>query len=218
MPPSPDPDISIIIPVFNESKNLERCLNSIPNSKAIEILISDGGSTDNSLEIAQTFDVKILHSEKGRAQQMNKAAAAASGTTLLFLHADTILPNNAISSIQQAIHQGFSMGCFERIFDTKHFLLRHTSRWAGWRAKHFFLAYGDQAIFIQRQLFETLNGYQNMPRFEDLDLTLRAKKHGSWTLLPGPIITNARRFGKSPLKRILKDAGLTIAWLLGIIR
>ena len=149
---------------------------------------------------------------------MNIGAKSASGEILLFLHADTQLPPSTASSLRQAIQAGYSMGCFERVFDTKHPLPRHTSRWAGWRARKFFITYGDQAMFIRRDLFEQLNGYRDLKRFEDVDLGLRAKKHGRWTVLDDPITTDARRFGKTPLIRIIKDAGLTIAWLTGIIK
>ena len=80
-----------------------------------------------------------------------------------------------------------------------------------------FLAYGDQAIFIRRDLFEQLGGYRPLKRFEDLDLACRAKRHGSWTILPSPILTDARRFGRHPLPRIIRDAFLTLAWLMGVI-
>lgn len=218
MTPPPRPDISIIIPVLNESANLQQCLTSIPHDPRVEVIISDGGSTDESTEIANRYGAKVIHSQRGRASQMNAGARNASGDVLLFLHADTRLPSVAAKSIRTAVESGFAMGCFERAFDSDHSLLRHTSRWAGWRAKHFFLVYGDQAIFIQRHLFESLKGYRELDRFEDVDLALRAKKRGCWTVLPGPIITDARRFDKSPVRRVMMDAWLTLAWLLGIIR
>lgn len=211
------PDVSIIIPVLNESENLERCLASLPHHSNIEVIISDGGSTDNSIQIARQFPVQIVHAERGRSRQMNTAARVATGQTLLFLHADTQLPHNALESIIQSIHAGYSMGCFERVFDTDAPLLKWTSQWAGWRVRKFFLAYGDQAIFIRRNLFDILGGYRTMKRFEDLDLAIRAKKRGRWTVLSPPIITDARRFGKAPLRRVLQDTWLTLAWLAGII-
>ncbi|MFK7911913.1 MAG: TIGR04283 family arsenosugar biosynthesis glycosyltransferase [Akkermansiaceae bacterium] len=211
-------DISIIIPVLNESENLERCLASLPADFNVDVIVCDGGSADDSLEIAQQSGASVVSSDRGRAQQMNAGARVALGDILLFLHADTLLPENAIASIRRAVKDEFSMGCFERVFDTPHPLLRYTSKCAGWRARKFFLAYGDQAIFIRRDLFEKLDGYRLMRRFEDMDLALRAKKHGRWIVLPDTVTTDARRFGKSPIKRVLKDAWLTVAWLIGLIK
>lgn len=216
MTPAPDPEISIVIPVLEESGNLERCLGAIPADPLVEVIVSDGGSADGSVDIARRSDAAIIHSETGRARQMNAGARVASGQVLLFLHADTRLPVNAADAIRQALRDGFSMGCFERVFDTAHPLLLHTSRWAGWRAKKFFIVYGDQAVFIRRDLFEHLGGYRGLGRFEDVDLALRAKQHGRWAVLPDPVVTDARRFGSSPVRRILKDAWLTAAWLAGI--
>ena len=210
--------ISIIIPVLNEEDSIGKCLDSLPSGPDVEVIVSDGGSTDKSVELAKKSDTTVIDSPMGRAQQMNAGAKVATGDVLLFLHADTQLPGDAANSIRQAISEGFSMGCFERVFDSDHPLLKWTSRWAGWRARKFFVVYGDQAIFIRRDLFEQLGGYRELKRFEDVDLGLRAKKKGRWTVLPGPIMTDARRFGASPLKRVLKDAWLTIAWMTGIIR
>lgn len=214
----PQPVISVVIPVLNETGNLERCLTRLPAGPAIEVIVSDGGSTDDSAGVALGLGAQVVPSEQGRAKQMNAGADVATGEVLIFLHADTQLTENAATLVRQALSEGYAMGCFERVFDSDHPLLRRTSRWAGWRARNYFLAYGDQAIFIRRDLFEKLGGYREMKRFEDLDLTRRARRHGRWTVLPGPIITDARRFGKSPLKRVLADAWLTIAWLTGMIK
>jgi rSAM/selenodomain-associated transferase 2 len=211
------PSISIIIPFLNESENLHQCLASIPKADGITVIASDGGSSDDSIEIATHYGATIVRASNGRATQMNAGAEIATGDVLLFLHADTRLPANAIESIQQAITNDYAVGCFERVFDSDSPLLKRTSHWAGWRARKFFFAFGDQAIFIRRDLFEHLGGYRNLRRFEDLDLSLRARKRDRWSVLSGPVTTSARRFGKSPLRRLIKDACITIAWLLGII-
>jgi len=225
MIPAHKPSLSIIIPVLNESENLRPCLSALASASASidppndhwEIILCDGGSTDNTIKIASESPFQLISSAPGRAIQMNAAARCATGETLLFLHADTQLPPNANDSIITAISGGASMGCFERRFDSSSKLLTMTSRLATWRVRRTFLAYGDQAIFIRRDLFEQLGGYRPIKRFEDLDLARRAKRHGRWAILPGPILTDARRFGRHPLPHIIRDAFLTLAWLMGII-
>ncbi|MCP5536570.1 MAG: TIGR04283 family arsenosugar biosynthesis glycosyltransferase [Akkermansiaceae bacterium] len=211
------PVISIIIPALNESENLHTCLSSLPYQDMVEVILSDGGSIDDTLAIAQQFPIVILHADRGRARQMNAAARCARGDVLLFLHADTILPPNAYHELIRSIQDGCLMGCFERKFDTSSRLLAVTSRWAGWRARKLFWAYGDQAIFINHALFRRLGGYRDLRRFEDLDLAIRAKPHGRWTVLPEPVVTDARRFGKHPLPRLASDFFLTLAWRAGLI-
>jgi len=212
------PKLSIIIPVLNESKTLRTCLEKLPISNNIEVIICDGGSHDDTVEIAQAFPLKIVHSPKGRANQMNAGANTAKGDILLFLHADTTLPDSGCETVIESIESGFSMGCFERQFTGNSWILKKTSKWAAWRVRKTFWAYGDQAMFIRRDLFEKIGGFKILPRFEDLDLAIRAKKHGTWTVLPGPVISDARRFKGGKLQRIAGDFLLTVRWLTGIVK
>jgi len=211
------PALSIVVPTLNESGNLRTCLSSIDYQGKLEVILCDGGSSDETLEIASEFPVVIVTSKAGRAAQMNAGARCARGDILLFLHADTALPKKAYEDIIESFLEGISMGCFERRFNSSSRLLALTSRWAGWRARKTFLVYGDQAIFIKRSLFKTLGGYRDMRRFEDLDLAVRAKPHGRWRVISGPIESDARRFGSNPLPIIIRDIVLTLAWLMGII-
>lgn len=210
------------MPVLNESEGLRQCLENLPiKSQAkheIEVIICDGGSHDRTLEIARKFPVKIIHAAAGRANQMNAGAAAASGEIFLFLHADTTLPERGCDAVIKAIESEFSMGCFERKFTNSSRTLRKTSAWAGWRARKTYWVYGDQAMFMRRDVFEQISGFKPLARFEDLDLALRAKRHGRWTVLPGTAVSDARRFENGPLRRIIGDFLLTVGWLTGIIR
>lgn len=223
--PHPQPprhvEVSIIIPTLNEAENLPGCLKSIhacSSWNTTEVIICDGGSSDETTYIAAQFSATIIHSPQGRARQMNAGARCAKGNTLLFLHADTQLPPNALYDISKATENGIITGCFDRQFSHPGKLLTLTSRLAGWRARKTFYAYGDQALFIRRDIFTQLEGYRNLARFEDLDLAIRAKALGRWTVLPGPIISSSRRFGRFPLFRVIHDTWLTFLWLTGIIR
>lgn len=211
--PCPE-SISVIIPTLNEEDTIQRCLQFLHPENTTEVIICDGGSTDHTCALIEKHqNIQLVTSPPGRAIQMNHAASLASGDILLFLHADTMLPPDGLKKIRQSIQAGYSMGCFERKFEPSNWLLNLTSRLAGWRARKFFLAYGDQAIFIRRDLFQQLGGYRNLTQFEDIDLTRRARHQKSWTVLPDPIVSDARRFQPSPLIRIIKDAILTAFWL-----
>ncbi|BDS05631.1 glycosyl transferase [Oceaniferula spumae] len=220
--PSTFPKLSIIIPVLNEGVVLRSCLEKLPltadPSSEIEVIISDGGSQDDTVEIARDFPVTIIYSPAGRAEQMNAGANAARGKTLLFLHADTILPASGCESVIASIESGFSMGCFDRKFSGTSSILKKTSVWAGWRVRKAFWAYGDQAMFIRHDVFVHVGGFKPLPRFEDLDLAIRAKRHGTWTVLPGPVISDGRRFKNGTLRRVIGDFLLTVGWLTGIVR
>jgi len=214
-------EVSIIIPTLNEAENLPTCLKSIQQCDAFntaEVIICDGGSSDGTVNIAARFPATVVHAPRGRARQMNAGARCARGTTLLFLHADTQLRPNAIRDISKATEKGFITGCFERQFSNSGKILNLTSLLAGWRVRKTFYAYGDQALFIRRDIFTQLEGFRNLARFEDLDLAIRAKAMGRWTVLSGPIVSNSRRFGRVPLFRIIYDTWLTLMWLAGIIR
>lgn len=220
-PPTRPLGVSIIIPTLNEAGNLPTCLKSIQQCDFLntaEVIICDGGSSDKTLNIAAQFQATVVHGPQGRARQMNAGARCARGTTLLFLHADTQLPPNAIRDISTATNKGFIIGCFERQFSNAGKILNSTSHMAGWRARKTFYAYGDQALFIRRDVFSQLKGFRNLARFEDLDLAMRAKALGRWTVLSGPIVSDSRRFGRFPLLRIVHDAWLTLMWLTGVIR
>ncbi|MGB0775155.1 MAG: glycosyltransferase [Akkermansiaceae bacterium] len=208
--------VSVIIPVYNDHLALDNCLASIPSRADIEVIVADASEDSQTLDLAKKRDAVYISCSKGRARQMNAAAGIAKGTTLLFLHADAHLPAAAYLSLIDSIKNGVRLGCFRREFITENRLLTLTSSLAGWRAKKLFWVYGDQGIFISRTLFNQLGGYQLMEAFEDLDLAVRAKQLSDWEILDGPLRTSARRFGTSPLLRVLKDAALTTRWLLGL--
>lgn len=215
-------ELSIIIPVLDDAECLEICLKqlfSLPSE--VEIIVVDGGSSDHSVQVAKKHGAQILKTPASRSKQMNAGADLASGKWLLFLHADSSLSIDAICSIYTNKSGSFDVGCFKRRFFPTHKLLDWTCKLANWRAARFGLAFGDQGIFLQRRLFDSLGGYRNMKHFEDMDLTRRAARFGQWQLLPHILETSSRRFGKSTgsiLWRILSDFCLTTAWLLKIIR
>ena len=188
-------EISIIIPTLNEEKTISQCLETVVNIPGIEIIVSDGGSTDSTVEIAgQHSDVKVVRSQAGRSIQMNNGAACAKGEILLFLHADCILPREDVLKIRQIFDSGkFVGGAFQIRLLSDKFTYRWLEMGINFRSKAFKLPYGDQGLFVKRSIFERLGGFREMPICEDLDFVYRLRrKYGEIAILNGRISSSVR--------------------------
>lgn len=190
----PTKEISIIIPALNEEKTISQCLETVVNIPGVEVIVSDGGSTDRTVEIAgQHRDVRVAHSLTGRGIQMNSGAACASGEILLFLHADCILSREEVLKILQIFNNGkFVGGAFKIRLLSDKFPYRLIEMGINFRSKVFKLPYGDQGIFVKRSIFEELGGFREMPICEDLDFICRLKKCGRIAILNEKISTSVR--------------------------
>jgi rSAM/selenodomain-associated transferase 2 len=212
------PEISVIIPVANEAEILAETLARIGGAPN-EIIVVDALSEDETAAIAQRFGCKLLEfPERHRARQMNHGAAAARGRILLFLHADTLLPEGALGKIIAAIDQGGAVGGgFDRRYRSRSLTLALTSRLASLRNRFFGWHLGDQALFVRRDLFQQLAGYRDIPIFEDLDFSRRLRAAGRTVTLRPPVFSSARRFeARGPLRTTLDDLRLTKKYLAGV--
>ena len=194
---SNNPSLSIIIPVLNEESNIVRLLEYIrENSSNVnikEILVVDGGSTDETKEAASQYDVLVLHSEKGRARQMNLGAENAKGEVLYFLHADTFPPKNFDKLILNAIKKGTKTGCFRMKFDSDSRFLSFFSWFS--RINHKICRGGDQSLFITRELFNKSGGYDEAYKiYEDNEFISRLYKIADFKILPDQVQTSARKY------------------------
>jgi len=192
----PTKGISIIIPTLNEEKTISQCLEPVVNIPGIEVIVSDGGSTDRTVEIAgQHRDVKIVSSLTGRSIQMNKGASCTSGAILLFLHADCILSKAGVLMIRQIFDSGiFVGGAFKIGLLSDKFPYRLIEIGINFRSKVFKLPYGDQGLFVKRSIFEKLGGFREMPNCEDLDFVCRLKKCGGIAIINNRILSSTRRW------------------------
>lgn len=212
------PDISVIIPVTNEAEALPECLariGGVPN----EIIVVDAQSEDATAAIARQFGCRLLSFSEGhRARQMNFGAAEARGRILLFLHADTLLPPGALPKIISDMdRRGAVGGGFARRYRSRSLTLALTSRLAEVRNRFFGWHLGDQALFVRRDVFEKLGGYEDIPIFEDLDFSRRLRKAGLTITLRPPVLSSARRFDEQgPFRRTLADLQLTRRYLAGV--
>lgn len=211
--------LSIIIPVINEAGSITQTLQNLQSlrQRGHEIIICDGGSTDATINSAQPLSDSVVQSAKGRACQMNTGAAIAQGDVLLFVHADTYLPNNADTLISQSLQdKGHDWGRFDVRLSGSHPLLRMIERMMNWRSCLTGIATGDQCIFVRRDLFNQLHGFPNIPLMEDIALCKKLKHHGRPACLKQTVITSSRRWEqKGILRTILLMWRLRIFFYLG---
>ncbi|MCL5291242.1 MAG: TIGR04283 family arsenosugar biosynthesis glycosyltransferase [Actinobacteria bacterium] len=196
--------MSIIIPVLNEAESLPDLLEHLGAVGAHEVIVADGGSTDGSIEIAGSGARTISSLPGGRARQMNAGAAAASGDILLFLHADSTLPERAVEMIETAMEDKRVVGGRFRVeLDDPGAIFRVIGRLINARDAAFGGFTGDQAIFVRRRVFEEMGGYAEIPLMEDLDLARRLKRLGTLVRLPAKVVTSARRWKKRGVVRTI---------------
>ena len=191
--------ISVVMPAYNEATVLPSTLVALfTQIGEFEVILIDGGSTDRTCEIAQKFpQVRVLTAPKGRASQMNAGAAQATGEWLLFLHADTVLPDGAIQRLNDMeCDQAIQAGGFMHQFSGNDWRLTFISFLDNVRCTRSRIIYGDQALFVRRTLFERLGGFPNQLILEDVAFCERLIKVTNPTLLFPPVVTDARKFLK----------------------
>lgn len=190
--------LSVIIPTLNEASHLPATLKALRNSLVHEVIVVDGGSSDRTVEIARKSGCGVIDLEEGgRATQMNRGAEVATGSLLLFLHADTVVPSLALKRMKIAMSGGGGLvgGGFTRRFDSPSRVLAITSRLAGLRGRMFGVFLGDQGIFVRKDAFDILGGYdEDVSPGEDLDFSVRMRALGKTKLITPPVVTSARRF------------------------
>ncbi|CAH1265149.1 DPM1 [Branchiostoma lanceolatum] len=237
------PKWSIIIPVLNEAENIkaviDNALQEFPHQHQIEVVVSDGGSTDGTRDIVRDIaksypqgTVKLVSSPNGRGVQLNTGTQHASGDYLLFLHADTRLP----SSWQQDAYRtlcrpGVAVGAFpfglDVVEDSNHsksdsWWFRAQMRLLQWgtnlRASFFELPYGDQALFMTKRQFHAVGGFPEFPLLEDVELVRRLKQHGHVGIAEGKgVVTSARRWRKHGyLKVTSMNTFILLAYEMGV--
>ena len=186
--------LSIIMPVRNEATGIVATLTPLqPLRDKLEIILVDGGSTDDTVALAAPLVDQLLQSTPGRAAQMNAGAALAQGQWLLFLHADTQLPANFLELLPTA-HATPQWGRFDvRLFPSSP-MLQVVAWMMNWRSRLTGVCTGDQAIFVRRALFEQLGGYAPIPLMEDIELSKRLRKISPPLCLRPPLTTSSRRW------------------------
>lgn len=211
--------ISIIIPALNEAANLEATLLPLQSWREAghELILIDGGSSDGTPTIALPLVDTLLDGAPGRARQMNLGSQAASGGILLFLHADTTLPPGAEGLLLHALESQHRWGRFDVRLSGRHWLFRVVERMMNWRSCLSGIATGDQGIFVERELFEQVGRFPELPLMEDIALSKRLKRAGRPACIHTPLVTSSRRWEQHGIVRtIILMWRLRLAYFLGV--
>ena len=210
--------VSVIIPTLNEAGTIERTLSRVRQASACEIIVVDGGSEDGTAECARPYVDQLVSAPRGRARQMNVGARAASGGALLFLHADTIPPEQFSELIAHALTDPEVVGGrFDVHVDAPGWSFRVIGSLMNIRSRLTGIATGDQGIFVRRAVFETIGGYPEWDIMEDLEFSRQLKRSGKIACLRAQVKTSARRWQKHGItKTILLMWGLRLCHFFGV--
>ena len=213
------PRVSVIIPTLNEESVLENLLSSLSKLKSVyplELVVVDGGSQDQTQWIAQRFCDRVIITAPGRGGQLNRGVQYTSGEVLWFVHADSRIENDPVCRILKSIENGSGGGCFRLAFDREELGYRVIAWGSNVRAKWLKSYYGDQGIFVRRDVFDRLEGFCNIPLMEDLEFSQRLKKIAKLEVVDSVIQTSARRFQKGILRTIFFMQVLKLGYYLGV--
>jgi rSAM/selenodomain-associated transferase 2/rSAM/selenodomain-associated transferase 1 len=215
----PSHELSIVIPVLNDTEPLQRLLTTIPVDPQIDIVIVNGGVPDDRLTaICDRPDVRLLTSAPGRGRQMNVGASVAAGRWVVFLHADTRLPPQWSDEIRRAgTDPDVVGGSFRFRLDSSTWQARLIERAVERRVRLLDLAYGDQALFVRRDIFDAIGGYREWPLMEDVEFVRRLRQAGKLYHSPQPVLTSARRWERDGWwRRSAKNVMLQALFFAGV--
>lgn len=212
--------VSVVIPTYNEAGNIERVINHLKDVQSqylLEVIVADGGSTDNTVKEAQDAGSKVILSpEKGRAAQMNAGAEMARGDIIYFLHADTFPPDNYDEQIVQAVSSSGPWGSFRVTFDCQHWFLAFVTWFT--RNNSTFFRFGDQSLFVKRELFYSIGKFKpSQIIFEDTEIARRLRRYSKGRIVTTPVLSSARKFRENGVSRLcLIFISLWLLYMLGV--
>lgn len=212
------PLLSVIIPALNEENTIEATLDALLSGTNTEIILSDGGSSDKTVELCKKRGITVISSPPGRGPQMNEGAKAAKGGILLFLHADTLLPSGWDKAVRQALNDRKTVGgAFSFALCRSSLVFSCITFMVNARSKIFGLPYGDQAIFVRRSIFQKMGGFKPFPIMEDVAFIRDLRKFGTVIITDKAVITSSRRWEKEGwLKTTIRNQILLCLYLSGV--
>lgn len=212
------PRFSVIIPTLNEADCIQRTLSPVLNRQDVEVLVADGGSSDQTQAFVESMGASLLSFPAGKARQMNGAASSARGGIFLFLHADTELPPSWRQEVLNLLEdENVMLGAFQLAIDQPGRGLRIIEKAANLRSRYLSLPYGDQALFLRAEIFRELGGFPEIPIMEDFELVRRARRRGRIAIAAGAVKTSGRRWRKRGLIRTtLLNWSIVVGYYLGL--
>ena len=197
--------ISVIIPTFNEAENITKLITFIKQlarKEIVEILVVDGGSTDDTCDLAQNCGASVIRTvHTSRAIQMNLGAKSARGSILYFVHADVTLVSSFVDDLLESVQQGFESGCYRYIFDSDRLLLKVNAYFTRFNA--IMCRGGDQTLFVTASAYATLGGFnESYVIMEDYDFILRLQKRNTFKIIHKDIVVSARKYETNSWLRV----------------
>jgi len=210
--------LTIVLPVLNEAAIIVAALQALAplRARGAEIIVADGYSRDGTAKLAEPFADRIITVRRGRGAPMNAGAALGTGDALLFLHADTTLPDSADRLIEAALARR-AWGRFDLRIAGRHPFLAVVARMINLRSRLTGIATGDQAIFVSRKAFEAVGGFPDLPLMEDIAISRRLKRLCRPFCIATPAITSGRRWEQNGVIRtIVLMWRLRLSYYLGV--
>jgi hypothetical protein len=211
------PLVTVVVPVLADTAAAAALVSQMPDDPRLELVVVDGGH-DESLErsLGARPRARLIRTAPGRARQMNAGAAIAGGEWLLFLHADSWLPRDWLAAFSRMAPEAVG-GWFRFALDDPAWQARALERLVAWRVRWLRLPYGDQGLFVRRDVFQALGGYRDQPLLEDVDFVRRLRRAGAVAELPMPLATSARRWRRDGwLRRSSKNAAIAALYFAGV--
>ncbi|MGH3671068.1 MAG: TIGR04283 family arsenosugar biosynthesis glycosyltransferase [Pseudonocardiaceae bacterium] len=209
--------VSIVVPTLNEATRIEDCLRRLRRDfPGCELVVVDGGSTDETAVLAARY-ARTIRSAAGRATQMNAGAAVTRGEILWFIHADCWVPADALTLLRQAVRDtGVVGGGLQLSFDQRSLGLDYLAASSNLRARRLNWIFGDQAMFVRREVFDAVGGFPDLPLMEDLEMSRILRRRGRLAVLPTTVTASARRLvDQGPWRMTVLMQLLKLQYLLG---
>jgi hypothetical protein len=210
--------LSVIVPALDEAPRIGPLLERLSALSQAELIVADGGSRDATARLAQVHGARVVASQPGRARQMNAGAAAAEGDVLVFLHADTELPDRFADDVRAALAEPrVAGGAFRFALDAPGLRYRILERLVGWRARGLGLPYGDQALFVRADVFRGIGGFPEVELLEDVALVRAIRRRGRLVITRSAARTSARLWRQAGFARVTLANLLTVlAYFAGV--